>query len=200
MKDGKVLRIGGFISGGVLIVFGIIVIALGIYGIHFTRDSIKQEGIVFGSADDPAVQEHAEQWAGEPVETGSQALAFAEIMREHTLASTGGLTYAQMGRYQSAENPDDPAGTNDEAAAATDENGNPIDNGARNIWVTETALTTALNMGYMAEMLSIFSIVVGIALLLAGIGFVILAYAVFGRRKGSAEAVSTAPAAEAAPG
>jgi hypothetical protein len=52
----------------------------------------------------------------------------------------------------------------------------------------------------MAEMLSIFSIVVGIALLLAGIGFVILAYAVFGRRKGSAEAVSSAPAAGAAPG
>ena len=200
MKDGKVLKIGGFISGGVLIVFGIIVIALGIYGIYFTRDSIKQEGIVFGPATDPAVQEHAEQWAGEPVETGSQALAFAEIMREHTLASTDGLTYAEMGRYQSAENPDDPAGTNDEAAAAKDENGEPIDNGARNIWVTETALTTALNMGYMAEMLSIFSIVVGIALLLAGIGFVILAYAVFGRRKGSAEAVSPAPAAGAAPG
>jgi hypothetical protein len=36
---------------------------------------------------------------------------------------------------------------------------------------------TALNVGYMAEMLSIFSIVVGVALLLAGIGFVILALA-----------------------
>jgi hypothetical protein len=200
MKDGKVLRIGGFISGAVLIVFGIIVIALGIYGIHFTRDSIKQEGIVFGPATDPAVAEHAEKWAGEPVETGSQALAFAEIMREHTLASTGGLTYAEMGRYQSAENPEEAAGTNDEAAAAKDENGNPISNGARDIWVTETALTTALNMGYMAEMLSIFSIVVGIALLLTGIGFVLLAYAVFGQRKGSAVAVSPAPAAGAAPG
>jgi len=200
MKDGKVLRIGGFISGGVLIVFGIVVIALGIYGIHFTRDSIKQEGIVFGPATDPAVAEHAEKWAGEPVETGSQALAFAEIMREHTLASTGGLTYAEMGRYQSAENPEDAAGTNDEAAAAKDENGNPISNGARDIWVTETALTTALNMGYMAEMLSIFSIVVGFALLLTGIGFVLLAYAVFGRRKSSAEAVSAAPAAGAAAG
>ena len=121
-------------------------------------------------------------------------------MREHTLESTGGLTYAEMGRYQSAESPDDPAGTNDEAAAAKDENGEPISNGARNIWVTETALTTALNVGYMAEMLSIFSIVVGIALLLAGIGFVILAYAVFGRRKGSAEAVAPALAAGAAPG
>ena len=200
MKDGKLLKIGGFISGGVLILFGVIVVALGIYGFTFTRDSIKEEGIVFGPASDPAVAEHAEKWAGEPVETGSQALAFAEIMREHTLASTDGLTYAEMGRYQSAENPDDPAGTNDEAAAAKDESGQPISNGARDIWVTETALTTALNVGYMAEMLSIFSVVVGIALLLAGIGFVILAYAVFGRRKGSAEAVSPAPAVGAAPG
>jgi F0F1-type ATP synthase membrane subunit c/vacuolar-type H+-ATPase subunit K len=41
--------------------------------------------------------------------------------------------------------------------------------------VTETALTTALNMSYMAEQLSLFSIIVGVALLLAGIGFGILA-------------------------
>ena len=127
------------------------------------------------------MQEHAEQWAGEPVDTGRKALAMAEIMREHTLSSTGGLTYAEMGRYQSAENPSDPAGTNDEAAAAKDENGEPISNSARNIWVTETALATALDMGFMSEMLSIFSIIVGVALLLTGIGLVILARAVFGR-------------------
>jgi hypothetical protein len=179
MKHGKLLRIGGFASGGLLILFGIAVIVLGIWGFTFTRDHIKQEGIVFGPASDPAVAEHAEQWAGEPVETGSQALAFAEIMREHTLASTGGLTYAEMGQYQSAEDPADPVGTNDEAAAAKDANGQPIPNGARDIWVTETALTTALNVGYMGEMLAIFSVVIGIALLLAGIGFVILALAVF---------------------
>jgi hypothetical protein len=86
-----------------------------------------------------------------------------------------------MGRFQSAANPDDPAGTSDEAAAAKDENGEPISNGARNIWVTETALTTALNMSYMAERLSIFGLVVGIALLLTGVGLVIVALAVFGR-------------------
>src|SRR5437667_264212 len=49
------------------------------------------------------------------------------------------------------------------------------DNGRRNVWVTETALTTALNTSYMAEQLSLFGIVVGVALLLAGIGFGILA-------------------------
>ena len=102
-------------------------------------------------------------------------------MREHTLSSTGGLTYAEMGQYQSADNPTDPKGTNDPEAAAKDENGQPISNSARNIWITETALATALDMGFMSEMLSIFSVVVGFALLLTGIGLVILAFAVFGR-------------------
>jgi hypothetical protein len=194
MKEGKLLRIGGFISGGVLIAFGIAVVILGIWGFSFTRDHIEREGIVFGPATDPAVQEHAEQWAGEPVATGRQALAMAEIMREHTLSNTGGLTYAQMGRYQSAEDPSDPAGTNDEEAAAKDANGEPISNGARNIWVTETALATALDMGFMSEMLSIFSIVVGVALLLTGVGFVILALAVFGRWRPVPQAVAPAPA------
>lgn len=181
MRRGKALQIGGYISGGVLIVFGVVVVVLGIWGFMFTRDHIKQEGIVFGPASDPAVAEHAEKWAGEPVETGSQALAFAEVMREHALESTNGMTYAEMGRFQSAANPSDPKGTNDEAAAAKDAKGQPISNGARDIWVTETALTTALNTGFMSEMLSIFSIIVGVALLLTGIGLVILAFAVFGR-------------------
>jgi hypothetical protein len=128
----------------------------------------------------------SKQWAGQQVTTGDQARAFAKIMREHTLESTGGLTYAAMGRFQSAAKPDDPAGTSDEEVALKDERGQPVANGARNIWVTETALTTALNASYMAERLSVFGLVVGIALLLTGVGLVILAFAVFGREPESA--------------
>jgi uncharacterized iron-regulated membrane protein len=78
-----------------------------------------------------------------------------------------------MGRYLT------PAGepTDDEAQAATTPEGQPVQNEARNLWVTETALSTALNMSYMAEQLSVFGVVVGIALLLSGVGFVILALA-----------------------
>jgi hypothetical protein len=198
MKDGKLLRIGGYVSGGVLIAFGIAVIVLGVWGFSFTRDHIEREGISFGPIEDPAVAEHASDWAGQPVDTGRKALAQAEIMREHTLSGTGGLTYAEMGRYQSADDPSDPAGTNDEAAAAKDENGEPISNSARNIWVTETALATALDMGFMSEMLAIFSIVVGIALLLTGIGLVLLAYAVFGRLWPVAQSAASSPAPEPA--
>ena len=190
MSEGRGLRVGGYISGGLLIFFGIAVIVLGVWGFAFTRDHIEREGISFGPIEDPAVAEHAPDWAGEPVDTGRKALAQAEIMREHTLSNTGGLTYAEMGQYQSAENPSDPVGTNDPEAAAQDENGEPISNSARNIWVTETALATALDMGFMSEMLSIFSIIVGIALLLTGIGLVILAKAVFGRQ-GAAGAASS---------
>jgi hypothetical protein len=92
-----------------------------------------------------------------------------------------------MGRFQSAAKPDDPAGTSDETAAAKDENGQPISNGARNIWINETALATALNVSFMAERISIFGIVVGIALVLTGIGLVILAFAVFGRNRSTGE-------------
>ena len=94
-------------------------------------------------------------------------------MRIHTLEATGGLTYAQMPRYASA----DGKGTNDATKATKGANGQPVDNPIRNLWVTETALTTALNTSYMAEQISLFGIVVGIALILSGIGFGILALA-----------------------
>ena len=118
MKRRRYWEIGGFLAGAVLIVFGVVAIFMGVNGYNTTRDSIKNEGITFGTADDPAVAKYADQWAGEQVTTGDQARAFAKIMRTHTLEATGGLTYAAMGRYQSASKPASPAGTNDEAAAA----------------------------------------------------------------------------------
>jgi hypothetical protein len=158
-------------------------------------NELSNEAIVGGSDMSPAEIQKAASEAGLPdtialptcdvvdksIDTGTEARCFAKYMRIHALEASGGLTYAQMGRFQSAAKPDDPAGTSDETAAAKDDSGQPISNGARNLWVTETALSTALNVSYMAQQLSIFSIVVGIALVLTGIGLVILALAVFGR-------------------
>ena len=48
-------------------------------------------------------------------------------------------------------------------------------------WATATALSTALNVSFMAYNLALFGIVVGIALLLSGIGFIILAILALGR-------------------
>ena len=65
--------------------------------------------------------------------------------------------------------------TSDEAEAAKDpETGKPVPNAARNVWVTATALSTALNTSYFAQQVALFSIVMGIALLLTGIGFLVL--------------------------
>ena len=45
-------------------------------------------------------------------------------------------------------------------------NGKPVDNPARNIWVNQIALSTALNTAYFAEQAALFSIAMGFALLL----------------------------------
>ena len=184
----KALRIGGFVSGAILIAFGVVVIVLAINARSTVTDSLKDEKIV-GSADmNPTDIEAAMKEAGlsgvdvpscdvadEEIDTGSEARCFAEYMRIHALEASAGLTYAEMGRF--ATESGDPKGTNDPAEAAKDDKGQPVSNSARNLWVTETALSTALNVSYMAEQLSLFSLVVGIALLLAGVGFIVLAYA-----------------------
>ena len=129
----RFLEIGGLIAGAVLIVFGAVAIYMGVDARSTVRDSIKQEQIFFGNAaEDEAVAKYADQWSEEQVLTGDQARAFAQIMREHALGGSGGLTYAEMGRFVAADKPDDPAGTSDEAAAAEGRRGQPVSNGARN--------------------------------------------------------------------
>ena len=174
MNTRRILEWGGLAASVVLIVFGAAALYMGFDGRSTVQDSLKQEQIFFGDATDPAVAKYADQWAGQQVTNGDQARSFAKVMRMHTLEATGGLTYAQMGRFQSAANPSDQKGTNDETAAAKDSTGQPVANAARNIWVTETALTTALNTAFFAERVATFAIVMGFALLLSGIGFTVL--------------------------
>jgi hypothetical protein len=200
----KVLELGGFIAGAVLMVFGIVAIVLAVQGNSTVSSSLKQEKII-GTPDmtPAAIKKEAgsQPWAkgytfptssvaGKTIDSGSTARTFAQYMRVHTLEATGGLTYAQMGRYATADGA--PAGTNDTTKAVM-KNGQPVANSARDIWVTETALTTALNVSYMASQLALFSIVVGVALLLAGIGFIVLDYAALHRRRTLTEAVESAP-------
>ena len=119
--------------------------------------------------------------AGKSVDTGSEARCFARYMRIHTFGATSGLTYSQMGRYIAKPGTpiqftDGLGATSDPTKAVTDpKTKQPVANGRRDIWVTYTALTTALNTSYMASQLALFGVVVGVALLLAGIGFGILA-------------------------
>jgi hypothetical protein len=180
----KLFEYGGIAASVVLIAFGAGAVGIGIAGLNEVRDKLAQENIV--GTDDSSIP-------GQKVDTGSEAKAFADVMRMHALESTGGLTYAEMGRFQSAASPDDPKGTSDEEAAAKDESGEPISNGARNIWVTETALATALNVAFFAERVAVFSIVMGVALLLTGIGFLVLTLG--GALRRTATGVAPSPAA-----
>ena len=66
------------------------------------------------------------------------------------------------------------------------------------MWVNETALTTALNTAYFAEQVATFAIVMGVALLLAGLGFGVLALKalpVTNRKEERAPATAAVPTA-----
>jgi hypothetical protein len=205
----KLFEIGGFIAGAVLVLFGIAVIVLGVNGRSTVNSSLKAEKIVGSEDMTPALIKVAAadaglknvsfpscSVAGKTIDTGSEARCFAQYMRIHALESSGGLTYAEMGRFATADG--NPAGTSDTTKALM-KDGQPVSNAARNTWVTETALTTALNVSYMATQLSLFSIVVGVALLLAGIGFVVLDYAALHRRREAEAAAEKAVTAKTSP-
>ena len=190
----KVFEIGGLVAGAVLIVFGVVAIVMGVNGRSTVNSTIKGEQIV-GTPDmtpagiTAAVQESGLKnisiptcsVAGKPVVNGATARCFAQYMRIHALEATGGFVYAQMGMYVAATNAPksqltpDGATSNKLYAQIDPATKQPVSNGARNVWVTETALTTALNTSYMASQLALFGIVVGVALLLSGFGFAILA-------------------------
>jgi hypothetical protein len=158
----KLYVYAGIAASIVLIAFGAGSMYMGFDGRDRVRDDLAREMIV--GTDDSSI-------AGQKVDTGSEAQTFAATIRKHTLESTKGQTYAQMGRFLDENgNP-----TSDESAAAKDpKTGQPVENGLRNLWVTSTALSTALNTAYFAESVATFAIVMGAALLLVGVGFLVL--------------------------
>jgi hypothetical protein len=92
--------------------------------------------------------------------------AQADIITKHQLNRTDGLRYAEMpGRIPQLDEAGNPV---------IGEDGNPVlvPNADRASWINATALTTVLNMGLMAYMLSLFAIVMGATV--AGLGWVVL--------------------------
>ena len=165
----QVFAYGGIAASVILIAFGIGAIVIGINGRSEVRDAIAEQNIA-ATPDAPELS-NGELKAGQPIKNGSEAKAFANVMEHHALEATAGKRYAEMGRFLTAAGKE----TNDENQAAKDpKTGQPVENGLRNLWVTETALTTALNTSYFAEQVAVFSIVMGIAMVFTGIGFLVL--------------------------
>ena len=113
----KLFEIGGVVAAAVLIAFGVTAIVMGVNGRNTVRDSLKLEQIV-GSPDmtPSAIAAEAKKAglpasvslpttdiAGKPIDTGDRARAFASYMRIHTLEATGGVPYAQMPRFATAD-------------------------------------------------------------------------------------------------
>jgi hypothetical protein len=183
------LRFAGIAAGLVLFAFGVGAMVIGFAGRDEVGANIKAEHIVGSDDMSPALIAPAVKQAGLTVDlptcdvagkaitNGDDAKCFAAYMRIHALEATGGKTYAQMPQYATA----DGKGTSDKAAALTDpKTGGPQSNPARQIWISETALGTALKTSYFAASVGTFAIVMGAALLLTGIGFIVLASGLMG--------------------
>jgi hypothetical protein len=183
----NIWRYGGLVASIVLIAFGIGAIYTGFDGRARVSDDLAREKIV-GTPDSSI--------PGQLVDSGKEAEAFAAVIRKHTLEATMGQTYSQMPRFLDANG----KGVEEEAQAAKDpKSGRPVENPARDIWISSTAFRTALQTAYFAEGVATFAIVMGFALLLTGIGFLVLSIRLLGAR--ATEAVgrgASSPATAAA--
>jgi hypothetical protein len=184
-------RLGGIVAGLILIAFGAGAVIIGLSGRDEVSTNIKREQIVGTPDMKPSlIAQKAKQAgltnialptcdvAGKAVTNGGEAKCFASYMRVHALEATGGKTFAQMPQFATA----DGKGTDSPTGAAKDPNtGQPQSNPARQVWINETALSTALNTSFFASSVGTFAIVMGLALLLIGIGFLVLAADLLGR-------------------
>jgi len=213
MTRERILRWGGVVSGGLLVAFGIAVVVMALLGRGIVNDELEQQKIVGTPDMSPAgIQPGIEaaglkdvdipdcDVAGKPIDSGPRARCFSEYMHIHALESSGGYVYAEMGQYlakpgtpQDQLTPDG-ATNNPEFAKIDPETNQPASNAARNLWVTETALATGLDVAYMSSLIVLFTLIVGIALLLAGVGLIILALGLLPPRApkgGEAEAATS---------
>ncbi len=210
MNTKRILEIGGLIAGVILVAFGIGALVMSVNARSTVSDELKAEAIV-GSPDmNPTEIEAArggrtsdEHRATDlrrrrPVDRDRRRRTLLRQVHAHPRARV--VRRADLradGTLRAGVRPDRPEGHERRGAAAKDDNGQPVSNAARNTWVTETALATALNVSYMAEQIALFGLVVGIALLLSGIGFIILALIVLGSAAREEAARHTGPATPA---
>lgn len=182
-------------TAAVLVGFGIASIYKGVDGRSTVNDSLKQERVTgepFMSPEGIVARAKALGYtdfeapdcsvANKAVTDGASARCFAQYMRIDALVATRGKTYADMPSFVGENG----KLTDEYGEAKLFPNGQPVPNPDRGVWVTETALTTALNASYMADQVSLFGIAVGIVMLL--LGFVVGGLGLGAARSGQAAA------------
>jgi hypothetical protein len=152
-----------------LMALGVAFLAAGGYATYRgfdARDQVRDELVAqnITTPDDASIP-------GVIVDDPASARSMAEIIDTHALESSGGLTYAEMGRFLSAADPEDPAGTSNPDEALIGENGQPVANNARNTALTAANLRTSLYSSVMAFEVS--TLVIGIGALLFVLGFAV---------------------------
>ncbi|MBS3903184.1 MAG: hypothetical protein KGZ30_02280 [Anaplasmataceae bacterium] len=147
------------VSAVLAVVAGVAMVIGGGWGIYFTYQNIIQEKIV--TSEDASIP-------NSPVRGPFTLKAQADVIRKHTLNSTNGQVYAEMPRQVPK--------TDELGNRVVDAEGNPvmIPNEARNIWVTATTLTTALNLGILTYAFSALILFFGLVSIWTGITFGVL--------------------------
>lgn len=100
-----------------------------------------------------------------PVASAGEARALAELIREQTLSAAGGRTYAETDQFLAS----DGATTSDRELALVDERtGQPVANPDYQLWISSTALQTALMQAYIAFRLA--DLTAGVGITFAAVG------------------------------
>lgn len=169
MKNVKLSLKMVVVIGIVFAVAGLFTIGTGIYIQSFVSQQLANQNVVTPA--DASIP-------NTPVNSIPTALSMAAIIQEHAAKYTGGLSYAEMGRF--AVESGDPVGTSNADEALKDENGNPVANAARNTQLTASGLVTSLSLSAMAIGISYGAIALGIAFTMLGLAVAVLGYAVQG--------------------
>ncbi len=144
------------LSSVLAILVGIIMVIGGVWAIMFTYQNVEREKIV--TPEDASIP-------NTPVRDPLTLKAQADVIRKHTLKVTNDKVYAEM--PQQVAKPD----ASGSAVLGTDGKPVMVPNAARNIWVTATTLTTALNLGIITYLFSGLIILFGLVSIWTGIVF-----------------------------
>jgi hypothetical protein len=148
----KILKIASILA----IIAGIVLIIGGVWGVKFTYKNVAQEKIM--TTPDSSLPNR--------LVSGPMTLkAQADVIREHTLKTTGGKTYAEMPREIQK--------VDEKGKALFNSKGEPLmaQNTARDLWITATTLTTALNLGIITYAFSGLIILFGLVSIMTGYVF-----------------------------
>ena len=107
----QIVSAAGAVVAVVLVVLGAMAIYGGSFGRDNVRDRLEPQNIVFPPADAMSPEEVAEvgDYAGETVDTGTEAEAYARYIGGHLAAVNDGKTYSETSAEARALEEDDPA-------------------------------------------------------------------------------------------